>query len=81
MKKQFLVKNGQVFAQILGATTLKTVEASTVAAEDALNARFPKVLVGAKEYKVSSAEKYQNWMGDEYAKQLKGGRPDQFLIF
>jgi len=81
MTRQFLVRGGQVFAQIIGSTSLKEVDASTSAADDALNAQFQKVLVGAKTYKVSSAKKYQNWIGEELAKPLDGGRPQEFLIF
>ena len=82
MTKQFLVsKHGVVIAQLSEQTTLKKVKASIVAIDDALNAEFPRALVGAYPFRVSSAKRYQDMHIDYNAKPLPGGRPDEFLIF
>jgi hypothetical protein len=78
---QYLIRNGQAVAHIMGSTTLKSVRASRSSVEDTLNAEFPAVLVNAYEYTISSAKKYQGEVFDEYAKPLPGGRHDEFLIF
>lgn len=69
-----------MYARLVTPTALKEVQASTLAVDDALNARFPRVLIAAQTYKVSSAKKYQDWEGDDYAKQSEGGRLDDYLI-
>lgn len=78
---QYLVKNGQAIAHVVGHTDLKSVRASVQWAEDALNAEFPAVLVNAREYKISSAQKHQGVALDAYAKPLDGGRQGDFLIY
>ena len=83
---QYLVSgDGSLVAEITGVNcTLKSVQASTLTAADALNAKFPRVLVSSREYRVSSAKKYAALAQRQElqsAKQLPDGRHGHYVIY
>ena len=85
MAKYLVSNDGSLVAEITdGNCALKSVQASTVTADDALNAEFPRVLVNHREYRVSGAKKYATMAQRQEvqsAKQLPDGRLGHYVIY